>query len=241
MAHRPWYFNASRKRLRAVVARFAKATPPGALVLDAGAGPGMYRRLFDHATYEAADFAQLPSRYTPLDYVCDLTAIPVEDGRFDRIVCTQVFEHLPEPDRAAAELFRVMRPGGRLLLTAPFMFHEHQKPYDFYRYTRYGMRAVVERAGFEVERIARLEGYFGTLSYQFDRMYHALPRNPLRLEKGWRLVYLAPLLLGTRQLANLLRGAFARAELRWRLPGGDPKNYVVLATRPDAAAPGPAD
>ena len=75
-----------------------RAPSAGMLVLDAGAGRGPYKHLFAHAHYEAADFAQLSTRYAPLDYVCDLSAIPVEDGRFDRIVFNQVLEHVPEPE-----------------------------------------------------------------------------------------------------------------------------------------------
>jgi hypothetical protein len=58
----------------------SRGTEPGMLVLDAGAGRSPYRNLFRHARYEAADFAQLSTDYAPLDYVCDLTQIPVEDG-----------------------------------------------------------------------------------------------------------------------------------------------------------------
>ncbi|HEY9352833.1 MAG TPA: hypothetical protein VIP28_06260, partial [Nocardioides sp.] len=62
------------------MARFAKGTKRGMRVLDAGAGRSPYRKLFKHAQYEAADFAQLSSAYAPLDYVCDITDIPVDDG-----------------------------------------------------------------------------------------------------------------------------------------------------------------
>jgi SAM-dependent methyltransferase len=224
--------------LRRRVARFAAATEPGMLVLDAGAGKSPYRKLFDHAKYEAADFAQLTTGYAPLDYVCDLTDIPVEDGRFDRVICNQVLEHLPEPGKALAELYRVLKPGGRILLSAPLYYAEHQVPYDFFRYTRYSLRRLFEQAGFDIERIEWLEGYFGTMSYQFRQMHHGLPRNlgeVRRLESGWRLVYLAPLLLGTRLLAGLLHTAYFRADVHWKYTRrGMAKNYVVVAHRPAA-------
>ena len=113
---RPAYVNASRAHLREAVRRFARGTKRGMLVLDAGAGTSPYRKLFKHARYEAADFAELGTKYAPLDYVCDLTDIPVEDGRFDRVLFNQVLEHLPAPGAAMAELHRVLRPGGRLFL-----------------------------------------------------------------------------------------------------------------------------
>lgn len=224
--------NVSRTRLRRANRRFAVNTEADMLVLDAGAGRGPYRNLFDHAKYEAADFAQLGTRYTKLDYVCDLTEIPVEDARFDRILFNQVLEHVNDPPAVLAELYRVLKPGGQMLCTCPLFFHEHQKPYDFFRYTRYGLRHLFEQAGFEVQRIAWLEGYFGTVAYQFQRMYHDLPRDPRRLKPGWRIVYLGPLLWFTRLLAGGLAVAFSRAELRWKhTKSGMPKNYLVIARK----------
>ena len=82
------------------------------VVLDAGAGRGRTSTCSSTPSDEAADFAQLSTKYTPLDYVCDLTAIPVEDNRFDRIVFNQVLEHVPEPALVIAELYRVLKPGG---------------------------------------------------------------------------------------------------------------------------------
>jgi SAM-dependent methyltransferase len=227
------FVNTSRERLRRANRRFAANTEADMLVLDAGAGRGPYRNLFKHAKYEAADFAQLGTKYTQLDYVCDLTKIPVEDARFDRILFNQVLEHVNDPPAVLAELHRVLKPGGQMLCTCPLFFHEHQKPYDFFRYTKDGLRYLFEQAGFEVQRIAWLEGYFGTVAYQFQRMHHDLPRDPSRFKPGWRVVYLGPLLWFTRLLAGGLAVAFSRAELRWKYTrSGMPKNYLVLARKP---------
>ena len=121
-------------------------------------------------------------KYRQPDYVCDLVAIPVEDARFDHVVCTQVLEHLPEPLRVIAELGRVLKPGGTLWLSAPLFYAEHEKPYDFFRYTRTAW-ALLEDAGFEVGEIAWLEGYFGTLSYQVRVAGRALPTGPRDLRR----------------------------------------------------------
>ena len=206
------------------------------LVLDAGAGKAPYKSLFAHASYEAADFAQLPTRYAALDYVCDLADIPVEDGRFDRILFNQVLEHIPDPPRVLAELHRVLKPGGRIFCSAPLYYEEHQRPYDYYRYTQYALRMLFEDAGFEVVRLDWLEGYFGTVSYQFHQMYRHLPRSANHLRPGWRGMRLQLLLWATRRFAQLGRAAFSRADLRWKhTTSGHPKNYVVIARRPAAA------
>lgn len=236
---KPWYVNSSRVHLRRMVRRFSRGTKRGMLVLDAGAGTSPYRGLFKHATYESADFAKLPTKYAPLDYVCDMTDIPVEDGRFDRVLFNQVLEHLPEPGLALKELNRVLKPGGRIFCSVPLFFQEHQAPYDFFRYTQYGLQKLFAEAGFEVVRIEWLEGYFGTLAYQFSHMYNHLPADlpaVRAIGAGWRVIYLAPLIFVTRRLALFLRGAFSKADVRWKYTtSGMPKNYVVVARKPLAA------
>lgn len=205
------------------------------LVLDAGAGRSPYRRLFSHARYEASDFAQLATRYAPLDYVCDITDIPVEDGRFDRIVFNQVLEHVPDPVAAVRELHRVLKPGGRLLCTVPLFFAEHQQPYDFHRFTQFGLRRLFEEAGFEIVRLTWLEGYLGTVSYQFSLMGQHLPGPRTSLHVGgWRGLR-GRLLLGLlRKAAPWLARELAELDIAHRhTTGGMPKNYVLVARRPE--------
>lgn len=224
------------------MARFAKGTKRGMRVLDAGAGRSPYRKLFKHAHYEAADFAQLDSSYAPLDYVCDITDIPVDDGRFDRVICNQVLEHVPEPEKAIAELHRVLKPGGRIFLSAPLFFAEHQKPYDFFRYTQFSLRKMFEEAGFEIARMNWLEGYFGTVAYSYQMMAKNLPAGVDELRgRGlrWKLAYIAPIVLLNRKLAVRLSRIYARLEISGRrYERGMPKNYVVVARKPETATPG---
>jgi len=229
--------NPSRVQLSRQMRRFARETEPDALVLDAGAGRGPYRKLFKHARYEAADFAQFAERHTPLDYVCDINDIPVENGRFDAVVCNQVLEHLPDPYAALRELRRVLKPGGRILLTAPLFYHEHQKPYDYFRYTRFGLRRLFAEAGFDVVSIEWLEGYFGTMAYMFRQIGAHLPSDPKLIRSmtggGWRGGVNAAIVLSTKFAASHASNYYARLDGRWKYTSsGMPKNYLVLARRP---------
>ena len=201
------------------------------LVLDAGAGKSPYGHWFDHARYELADVVQVKDPVRPLDYLCDLADIPVEDARFDRILCSQVLEHIPDPARVLAEFYRVLKPGGRIFLSAPLFYEEHQKPRDYFRYTQFGMRRLFEQAGFDVTELSWLEGYFATVSYQFDQMVRFLPKDGRG--RGWRRWVIRGVLVTTRLFARFARGAFSKADLRWTYTTtGHPKNYVVLAEKP---------
>ena len=182
--------NSSRAYLHRFLTRAGQEVQPGQLVLDAGSGRAPYRDLFAHARYETADFLAVKGKnYTEHDYVCDLADIPVEDARFDHVLLTQVLEHLPEPRAVLAELCRVLKPGGTLWLTAPLFYAEHEKPYDFFRYTQFGLRHLLEGAGFEVREIDWMEGYLGTLSYQTRLMSKACPppaATTAAARRAWR-------------------------------------------------------
>src|SRR5690242_7303626 len=97
--------------------------PAGSRVLDVGAGASKYRPFFLHCRYETQDFCKYAGplvRYRErIDYVCDLLSIPLEDRCLDAIVCTEVFEHVVDPMSALDEFNRLLKPAGKLILTAP--------------------------------------------------------------------------------------------------------------------------
>lgn len=225
--------NSSRTYLHHFVSRAGEAVEPGQLVLDAGAGDAPYRKLFAHAHYETADFVAVKGKkYAEPDYVCDLAQIPVEDARFDHVVLTQVLEHIPEPATVLAELNRVLKPGGTLWLTAPLFYAEHERPYDFYRYTRYGLRHLLEAAGFAVREIEWMEGYLGTLSYQAKLLSRSLPASPADYGGGVRGFALACGAKLSKRAAGRAANGLANLDLRHKFTGeGLPKNYQVVATK----------
>ena len=170
--------HSSLDHLHRTLSECAESLPDGVRILDAGAGHCPYRELFGRAVYESADFCQVDRRYGAIDYVCDLKSIPVEAARFDAVVCTQVMEHVPEPQAVIAEFSRVLRPGGALWLSAPLYYEEHERPYDFFRYTQFGLRRMLETAGLEVESIEWLEGYGAALGHQLRKASRQLSIRP---------------------------------------------------------------
>ena len=148
------------------VAALARELPAGARVLDAGAGEGRYAHHFDGHRYCGVDLAVGDAGwdYSHLDAVVDLTALPFRAGAFDAALHIVTMEHLREPGLALAEMARALKPGGRLLIAAPHEWEVHQAPHDYFRYTRYGLAYLLERAGLEVTQMRPAGGYFRLLA-----------------------------------------------------------------------------
>src|SRR3954466_16374214 len=98
----------------------------------------------------------------------DAQGVGIADGSFDVVLCTEVLEHLPEPQRAIDEMFRVLVPGGQLLLTTRFLFPIHDAPHDYFRYTKYGLRHLLRR--FEIVELQEETDSVGTLAVLLQRL-----------------------------------------------------------------------
>jgi SAM-dependent methyltransferase len=101
------------------------------------------------------------------DAWADGMQLPFGGGVFDTVVSFQVLEHVPEPSQLMAEMARVLAPGGKLVLTAPHIWGIHEEPHDYYRFTPFGLRHLAQKAGFEVEEVAPLAGYWVTHAARF--------------------------------------------------------------------------
>lgn len=237
----PEGLSTARFHLDRFAAQAAASLPAGALMLDAGAGDSPYRRHFAHVTYEASDGCVRPAhQYQHVQYVCDLTAIPVEDSRYDLVLCTQVLEHVPRPLEALRELHRVLKPGGKLWISAPLYFEEHEIPYDFYRYTQYGWKHLMKEAGFDIERMDWVQGYFGTLAHQLNLARHQLPRQPRDFGGGFVGVASAGAVVLLKPAFGLAGWFFSRLDLRHKhVTSGHCTDYCLVARKPLAAPAAP--
>ena len=148
------------------VAAFARELPAGARVLDAGSGEGQYRHHFTRHRYCGVDLAVGDAAwdYSRIDALADLTALPFRAGTFDAAIHIVTIEHLKEPGCALAEIGRTLATGGTLLIAAPHEWEVHQAPHDYFRYTRYGLAYLLEKAGFEVREMRAAGGYFRLLA-----------------------------------------------------------------------------
>lgn len=224
--------NSSRRYLDEFARQAGSSVASGSLVLDAGAGSAPYKHHFSDVLYESADFGKLDKNYCELTYRCDLSNIPVEDQKYDLVFCSQTLEHLPEPQAVLREFNRVLKPEGKLWLSAPLFYEEHETPYDFYRYTQYGLRHLFQLAGFKILRIEWLEGYSGTLSYQLEMAARKLPWAPRYYGGGAVGVLAALFVLTLKPVFAALSLLFSRLDLRTKITSlGQCKNYTVIAVK----------
>ncbi len=152
----------------------------GGVVLDIGAGEAPYRELFEECSYHAMDLAEWRGRLEyQLTVAGDVEHLPFEDDCADVVLSTGVLEHVRDPFAAVAEMFRVLKPGGRAFVYLPLLRPEHQPPYDFFRYTRYGVAELFEnRSGFSNLDIRSTNGIFSVVD---DFLGTAGARIPNRL------------------------------------------------------------
>ena len=106
--------------------------------------------------------------------------IPVEDASFDSAICTAALEHLEEPEQALRECFRILRPAGTAIYSVPFIWHLHEEPRDFFRYSKYGLKYLFEKVGFEIVEIRALSGFWATFGQLFVYNLYRYRRGPLR-------------------------------------------------------------
>jgi len=163
------------KLTRVTLDRFIAAHASNRRTLDLGAQNGPYATHFPRRI--ALDIKQ----GIGVKIIGDAQALGIRDASFDVVLCTEVLEHLPEPQRAIDEMYRVLSPGGQLLLTTRFLFPIHDAPHDYFRFTKYGLRHLLRR--FEIIELQEETDAVGTLAVLLQRLgmqAQTLRRTPFR-------------------------------------------------------------
>jgi SAM-dependent methyltransferase len=162
-----------------------------AVVLDAGAGEARFQQYFSDQLYLALDsgVGEASWDYSRIHICADLMNIPLVGSSVDVVLNTQVLEHVPDPALVLQEIYRVLKAGGRLHLTAPQGWHEHQQPQDYFRFTQYSLRSMLLFAGFREITIEPLGGYFHYLGHRLTY----IPKILFQERMGAARVLLFPL------------------------------------------------
>ena len=122
-------------------------------VIDIGCGNKPYATIFQGITDEYVGCDIMQSSLQKVDVLCPANNIPLPDNSFDTAFSTQTIEHVEDHQGLVNEAFRLVKPGGNFIVSGPMYWHLHEEPYDFFRFTKYGFKYVLEKAGFEMVEI----------------------------------------------------------------------------------------
>lgn len=200
-------------------------------VLDVGCGSKPYRDLFATAEYVGMDvrISGHDHEGEDIDVFYDGVSFPFHAAGFDVVFMSEVLEHVPDASATLAECRRVLRPGGHLLLTMPFLWGEHEMPFDHRRFTSVGLDAMLRQAGFLPIRAVRIGAVLETVVQLWaDALTRWLPFR-LRWLRGIRNILIAP--------GINIAGTIAR----WMGPSdrGLFLGHVIIASTAMTSAPSP--
>ncbi len=200
----PFYF--ARRGIQKNIKQFAPKLQ--GRCLDIGCGNKNYEHYYTHVVeYVGLEYDQERNKKKAADFFYDGNTFPFENSCFDSVVSNEVLEHVFNPTEHISEMHRVLKPGGMILLTLPFVWDEHEQPYDFARYSSFGLRHLLEQAGFEILEMKKSAGDI-TCIFQCLNMY--IYKSTLRLRKSYfrniitTLLLNAPFTLLGLALAKLL-------------------------------------
>ena len=188
--------------------------------LDAGAGRMVYGPKVKPLT---EDYISLDWSFREgLSAVGSVQDMPWRDEAFDSILCFQVLEHVPDPERALREYCRALKPGGVLILSVPHLAYLHNEPHDYFRYTKYGLRVLLERVGFSDVEVIPAGGLLSFLGH-FPSMIGKAVFHPI------------PLL---NRFVVRLNSIYAKL-VAWLDDGIDPRKlfalkFIAIARKPDS-------
>ncbi|XDZ65397.1 methyltransferase domain-containing protein [Alphaproteobacteria bacterium LSUCC0684] len=198
------------------------------VMYDLGCGEATYKKFFLNYVdqYVGVDWAG-SFHDTKADVAADLNKpVPIDSEVADTIVSLSVMEHLCEPQNMLNEACRILKPGGNIVLQVPWQWWIHEAPYDFYRYTPYGLEFMFEKAGFINVVVEPQSGFFTTWVMKFNYFSRRFVRGPKPL-KALAFTVLVPFWT----LGQLTAPWLDKLDRNWSL---ESSGYFVTAKKPNA-------
>ena len=143
------------------------------IFLDIGAGVSPYRQIVN-PLIERYFSLDISVRSLPLDCIGDVEHLPFKDGSAHTILCAQVLEHVPHPHLALKEMCRVLKKGGKLILTVPHLSRIHEAPHDYFRFTQYGIQLLCQESGLRILSLNPVGSLFSFLGHTFSTVFLGL-------------------------------------------------------------------
>lgn len=204
--------------IRKVIREFGRGD-----VLDVGCGNKPYLPLFEGIqSYTGCDVVQ--SSRQLVDVICPATELKFGDKLFDTVFSTQVLEHVNDHQLAFSEIHRVLKPGGYFIFSVPFTWELHEEPYDYFRFTKYGIRFLMEKYGFEEIIIKANGGKWATIGQMRVNMIWSRFRHKPKLATVYKLIIKYS---GLKIVLN----TFYRLMDRWDYDELITLNYVCVARK----------
>ena len=158
------HFYFIRRGILAAITKYSSSLT--GVMLDFGCGSKPYKSLINADQYIGLDFENPGHDHSneQIDVYYDGKSIPFADNHFDSILCSEVFEHLFDLPGTLMELYRVLKKDGKMLVTCPFVWNEHEVPYDYARYTRFALQDLFEKNGFRILQYEKEGNFIDTIT-----------------------------------------------------------------------------
>ena len=205
--------------LFAAITKFAKGK-----LLDIGCGNKPYEKVLNKTIIEYTGCDIVQSSLNKVDILCAATDIPLESDTFDTVLSTQTIEHVENPNGLVTEAFRLLKPNGFFIISGPLYWHLHEEPYDFFRFTKYGFKYILGKAGFEIVEINPNGGMWATTGQSIIHSFLNSKSNHFFIRSSRSLFY-------RLRLYRLINSFFCWLDKADYNPINT-MNYVVIGKKP---------
>jgi SAM-dependent methyltransferase len=173
--------------------------------LDVGCGTKPYEKYFSSSEYIGLEVdTGIDREKKKADYFYEGKHIPFGDEEFDSVVTNQVLEHVFTPDDFLLEINRVLKPGGKLYLTVPFLWDEHEQPFDYARYSSFGITTLLEKNGFSIISLKKSVNDFNVISQMVNAYLYKITRNIRYIKQLVTIFIMAPITISGIILSKIL-------------------------------------